>query len=211
MRDELREREYRRVADELARAPYGPKLAIGCEPVLCREYLPEVKPLETAAGPLPLENGSAAALALFDVLERLPSLRAFFSEASRVLAPGGLLVLSEPYVGPMSYPLYKLGSEALIRMFADPLAHPTESAPGTNQASATLLFGPRRASFERTFPELRIDKVERTAGPEASGSGEATSSRPSMLVRRLAAVESRLPKAALSLFGFRMLAVLQKR
>lgn len=211
MSNELRERDYRRVASELARAPEGSKFAIGADPVLCREYLPEVQLLETADGVLPLEPGSAFALVAFDTLERLSSPRAFFSEASRVLAPGGLLVLSEPYVGPLSYPLYKLGSDAPVRLLTDPLAHASAPSAGANQASATLLFGPRRASFERMFPELRIDKVERTAGPEAVGPCHAESYRPSMLVRRLAAIEAVLPKAAFSLFGFRMVAVLQKR
>ena len=211
MSDDLRERDYRRVASEITRAPHGPKFAIGADPLLSREYLSELQPLETDGGPLALEKGTVAALALFDTLERLPSPRAFFSEVCRVLVPGGLLVLSEPYVGPLSYPLYKLGSDTPVRLLADPLAHASESAAGSNQASATLLFGLHRASFERTFPELRVDKVERTAGPEASGSSTATSQLPSKLVRRLASVESLLPKAALSLFGFRMVVVLQKR
>lgn len=211
MSKELRERDYQRIAAELARAPRGSKFAIGADPVLCREYLPEVQLLETADGALALEPGSASALVVFDTLGRLPTARAFFGEAARVLAAGGLLVLSEPHVGPLSYSLYKLGADAPVRLLADPLAHASEPAAGANQASATLLFGPHRASFERMFPELRIDKVERTAGPEAVGPSDAVSYRPSMLVRRLAAIESVLPRAALSLLGFRLLAVLQKR
>jgi len=217
---------YGRIGSELRKAPPGRKLELGSGPGFAREFIPDLELTdlvraewhdhELSADSLPFENGSVGALVLFDVLHHLSSPRAFFSEASRVLAPGGLVILCEPYIGPLSYPVYKFLHEEPVRMFKDPLHQEMERTKDpfdANQAIPTLLFGPYRAGFERTFPELRIDKVERLAGLSYPVSGGFSRGPlvPQWLFRGLVAAEAKLPKAAFSLFGFRMLAVLEKR
>ena len=77
---------------------------------------------EASAEALPFEAGSIGALVLFDVLHHLPSPRKFFDEAVRVLAPGGRIVMCEPYISPVSYPVYKFLHEEPLDLGADPLA-----------------------------------------------------------------------------------------
>src|SRR6185369_2022763 len=97
--------------------------------------------------------------------------------AARVLRPGGRVVMCEPYVGPLSFPVYRYFHEEPVDMGADPLAPdaapsgaPAEAARDpfdSNQAIPTLLFarGRGRAAFARDFPALAVRRVERLAGP----------------------------------------------
>jgi len=57
---------------------------------------------------LPLETGSVSHLILFDVFHHLRAPRAFFREAERVLARNGRVILFEPYISALSYPVYGL-------------------------------------------------------------------------------------------------------
>jgi SAM-dependent methyltransferase len=52
-----------------------------------------------AAGAVPLRDGIFDAVLLLDVIEHVPDEAAAVREASRVLAPGGTLVLSVPHAG----------------------------------------------------------------------------------------------------------------
>jgi SAM-dependent methyltransferase len=57
---------------------------------------------------LPFRPASLSHLVLFDVFHHLRAPNAFLREARRVLAPGGRLVLFEPYISWSSYPVYGL-------------------------------------------------------------------------------------------------------
>jgi SAM-dependent methyltransferase len=57
---------------------------------------------------LPFADASLSHLILFDVFHHLRAPGAFFNEARRVLAPGGRVILFEPYVSACSYPVYGL-------------------------------------------------------------------------------------------------------
>jgi SAM-dependent methyltransferase len=57
---------------------------------------------------LPFETGSVSHLILFDVFHHLRAPGAFFREAGRVLARGGRVILFEPYISALSYPIYGL-------------------------------------------------------------------------------------------------------
>ncbi len=57
---------------------------------------------------LPFRNGSLSHLVLFDVFHHLEAPNAFLREARRVLAPGGRLILFEPFISVCSFPIYGL-------------------------------------------------------------------------------------------------------
>ena len=57
---------------------------------------------------LPFVNGSLSHLILFDVFHHLRAPNAFLREARRVLTPGGRLILFEPYISWLSWPVYGL-------------------------------------------------------------------------------------------------------
>jgi len=84
------------------------------------------------AGRLPLRSGCASAVLGLDVLHHLPDPAAFFAEAARVLAPGGKLALVEPWISPLSWPIYRFLHEEDCRLGVDPW-HP---------------FPPGKASFD---------------------------------------------------------------
>ncbi|MEE9530430.1 MAG: methyltransferase domain-containing protein, partial [Syntrophobacteria bacterium] len=51
---------------------------------------------------LPFANESLSGIVMTDVLHHLPQPRQFFTEASRCVRPGGLVIMIEPWVTPWS-------------------------------------------------------------------------------------------------------------
>ncbi len=92
---------------------------------------------------LPFRNNAVSHIVAFDVFHHLRAPRAFLREARRVLAPGGKLILFEPYISCLSFPVYAL-------LHHEPVAwrRPidlSEEAPATRdyyaaQGNATRLF-----------------------------------------------------------------------
>lgn len=56
---------------------------------------------------LPFRAGAADAILGVDILHHVARPRAFFTEAAHVLRPGGRLALVEPWVTPLSFPVYR--------------------------------------------------------------------------------------------------------
>lgn len=215
---------YGRVRAELPAG--GPWVEIGSGPGFAREFIPglELTDLvrapwhdrEVAADRLPFEPGTVGALVLFDVLHHLPSPSRFFDEASRVLRPGGRIVLCEPFMSLLSWPVYHFMHEEPVQLTVDPLA--VDHAPGkdpfdSNQAIPTVLFGRRRAEFSSRFPGLDVRKVERLAGPSyvASGGFSRPPVLPVALFGALKRIEDLLPEPVFRAIGFRMLVAIERR
>jgi SAM-dependent methyltransferase len=215
---------YGRVAAALPPPALGARVELGSGPGFARPFIPDLEltdlvkapwhDREVSAEALPYADASLGALVLFDVLHHVPAPRRFFSEATRVLRPGGRIVLCEPYIGPLSYPVYKFLHEEPVDLRADPLAPAGDARDpfDSNQAIPTLLFGRARATFALEFPQLAVRGVERLAGPSypASGGFGRAPFLPFALWTALHRFESHLPEAAFRLVGFRMLATLEK-
>lgn len=82
----------------------------------------------------------------------------FFSELTRVLAPGGGVVLLEPYFGPAAGLLFKRlfyteGFDKSWPSWETPAAGPMN---GANQALSYIVFERDRAIFESKYPTLKI-------------------------------------------------------
>lgn len=56
---------------------------------------------------LPLRDACVEAVVSLDLLHHLARPAAFFAEAARILKPGGCLSSLEPWVTPLSYPIYR--------------------------------------------------------------------------------------------------------
>jgi SAM-dependent methyltransferase len=214
-------RWYGRVREQLPAE--GPWVEIGSGPGFARDFIPGLQLTDVVqapwhdrqvdAGALPFGDASLGALVLFDVLHHLPAPARFFAEAERVLRRGGRLVLCEPYVSPLSFPVYRFFHEERLDLRADPLAEVPAGDPfDANQAIPTLLLERRPDELARRFPSLRLVRFERLSGPAypASGGFSRAPLLPLPLWRALLALEDRLPAGAFRLLGFRLLAVLER-
>ncbi len=218
---------YARVAAELPPATFGPRVEIGSGPGFARGFIPDLEltdlvrapwhDREVSADALPFADATLGALVMCDVLHHLPSPRAFFDEAVRALRPGGRIVMCEPYVSPLSYPIYKLFHPEPLDLRVDPLADQRGNGSrdpfDANQAIPTLLFGRRRASFESSFPALEIRRIDRFASVSypASGGFSHRPLLPQPVWAALHRLEGKLPLALIRWAAFRMLIVIERR
>jgi SAM-dependent methyltransferase len=76
--------------------------------------------LAADASALPLRAGSVDLVVGVDVLHHLARPRGFFAEAARVTAAGGRIALLEPWVTPLSYPIYRFVHQEGCTLGIDP-------------------------------------------------------------------------------------------
>lgn len=163
---------------------------------------------------LPYADGSLANIVMLDVFHHLADPARFLDEVARTLAPGGRLLLIEPYCSPVSTPLYRGFHHERTDISADPFAvdpSVARAAFDSNQAVPTLVFFRRLTELGRRWPELRIVERKRFAFVVYPLSGGFT--RRPLLPRPLYPV-ARLIERALGplapLLAFRCLVVLEK-
>ena len=217
---------YGRIAAALPAPSLGPRVELGSGPGFARAFIPDLQltdivrapwhDREVSADALPFADGGLGALVLFDVLHHLPDPRRFFAEATRVLVSGGRIVLCEPHVSPLSFPLYKFLHEEPLDMSVDPLA-PAANGDGrdpfdSNQAIPSLLFGRHAARFAIEFPALRLRRLEWLSGLSypASGGFSHRALLPQPIWSAVHRLEARLPRSMFRWIGFRLLAVLER-
>ena len=205
----------------------GRRIELGSGPGFAREFIPGIELTDLVRAPwhdgeasaeaLPFEAGSIGALVLFDVLHHVPSPRKFFDEAVRVLAPGGRIVMCEPYISPVSYPVYKLFHEEPLDMGADPLAlHVADGARDpfdSNQGIPTLLFGRKRQAFTRGVSGAVDSRASSTCrGSACRRRADFRTGRfsPGGCGRCWHRIDARMPSALMRWMAFRMLVVLER-
>ena len=76
--------------------------------------------LAADASALPLRPGSVDLVVGVDVLHHLARPRDLFAEAARVTPPGGSIALVEPWVTPVSYPIYRYMHQEGCTLGIDP-------------------------------------------------------------------------------------------
>lgn len=164
---------------------------------------------------LPFKDECFGNIVLFDVLHHLSCPVVFFREAQRVLEIGGRIILMEPWVSPLSYPVYRFLHHEGLCMKENPLA--MTGATGKkdpfkgNQALPGLLFGRFRNEFADRFPRLRIireQKLDFFVYP-LSGGFHRPSLCPDSLFSALMGLEHRLEPLSRFL-AFRLFVVLEK-
>ncbi len=190
-----------------------------------RETIPELITTDVVESPwadrvadaasLPFEDGTLANLLLVDVLHHVPHPRACFEEAERVLAPGGRMLMLEPFCAPLSTPAYGRLHEEHLDFEVNPEA-PQGDETGdpfdANIALPTILFWRRPSTVARWAPGLRVVERMRLAWLVYPLSGGF--SRPSLVPERLLgpalAVERLLGPAFNPLAAFRCLVLVER-
>lgn len=122
--------------------------------VVTSEYLDRVVDAQN----MDFKEGSIRAFFGQNCFHHFPDPKAFLTELQRTLAPGGGVILIEPYYGPVASFIYKrlFKTEGFDKHF--PSWEVPSSGPmnGANQALSYIVFKRDRALFEKRFPELEI-------------------------------------------------------
>jgi SAM-dependent methyltransferase len=165
---------YRKIYDYMAGhlAPHTVTVELGSGSSLLYEHIPgliksniipvQENDLTFSAYQMPFENGSVGNLILINVLHHLGDPYAFFEEAERVLKPGGRVLISDPYLSCLSFPVWnflhpepcnikKIGFEGVV------VANPLTDA---NSATATLLFASGRDPFRERCRGLSVVEMK---------------------------------------------------
>jgi SAM-dependent methyltransferase len=163
---------------------------------------------------LPYSDGSVANLVLFDVFHHLPRPVRFLHQAARKLAPGGRVVLLEPYCSPVSTWAYRRFHHEPVDLDVDPFtdaAHSTDHALDSNTALPTLTFFRERERFEQRWPELEVREARRLSfvAYPLSGGFSRRQLVPASALPALRALEAALRPLG-SLAAFRCLVVLER-
>ncbi len=201
----------------------GPTLRVGGGPGHLKEFAPAIICTDLVQAPwldavldahaLPIADGALANIVLFDALHHLENVRVFFDEAVRALRPGGRIVVMDPYVSWLSWPVYRFLHPEPVDFTQDPLQPRAPQAEpfDANQAVATMLFESRYESFRRCYPQLAKTVHRRLAffAYPLSGGFEHPSLLPLALVRPLLAFERMLGFLD-RILAFRILVVLEK-
>lgn len=215
---------YRLIVSRLSSAD-GETVELGSGISRFKEHYPKARATDVEPTPwvdevvdaenLPYDEGSVANLVLIDVFHHLPAPTRFFDSAARVLAPGGRVVMLEPYCSPASYAAYRRFHHERTDLSAPPFdddAHAAASPMSSNQARATLVFFRHRDEYERRWPTLPVVERRLLARVTYPLSGGLTRPQlaPARAYRPLALLDRALSPLS-PLLAFRCLVVLERR
>jgi SAM-dependent methyltransferase len=107
---------------------------------------------------LDLSDGSVRALYGQNCFHHFPDPLRFLKEVERVVAPGGGVLLIEPYYGPVASLAFKrmFASEDFDKGMPGWTTNATGPMYGANQALSYIVFDRDRARFERELPNLEL-------------------------------------------------------
>jgi len=165
---------------------------------------------------LPFQDSSFDNIVAVDVLHHIERPQRFFSEAGRVLRPGGRIILVEPGVTVVSWIFYKLLHPEPLIVSANPFPEgpldPLRKPFDANQAVPELIFGRYLQCFESKFPALKLIRRERFSWLvyPLSGGFQPWSLIPKRLLKPLIAIEIKLAPLVVWLTAFRLFLVIEK-
>ena len=212
----------------LENCPQGRVLDIGGGTAHIKQFRPDVVTTDILKFPgidvvadahrLPFQDHFFAGVVMLDVLHHLERPIEFLKEASRVLEPGGRLVMIEPAMTTLARRFYDRFHEEPVDMSADPFApvvmNPDRDPFDANQAIPTLLFAttPAQRQVEQTIPKLRVRSVDWQSlfAYPLSGGFQKWSLIPGALVESMLALERRVPQLVRKHLAFRMIVVLER-
>jgi len=159
------------------RKPGGLSVEVGAGPGFFKQFTPDIISTDLIWCPwldaiadaqkLPFRTASVANVFGLDMIHHLATPMTFLREVSRILKPGGRLILVEPWITPFSYFIFRFLHQERCDLsetpwLADaPLVTAEKMAFDGNQAIPYLLFGSRhRASTLEALPGLKILALE---------------------------------------------------
>jgi SAM-dependent methyltransferase len=203
----------------------GRTLEVGGGTGNLKEFSPDVLCTDVTRSPwldavadaqyLPFATKSLTNIVLFDALHHVENVRLFFEEAVRTLRPRGRLIIMDPYISWLSWPVYHFLHPEPVDLRIDPLELQSTTSDrrpfDANQAVSTILFERRYEHFQRSFPQFELRHRRRMAFfvYPLSGGFEHPSLLPVKCVRPILAIERALDLVGRFL-AFRMLVVLEK-
>jgi len=172
---------------------------------------------ETAdARSMPYNDASVGNIAGIDVIHHIPEPLKVFSEAERVLKPGGKLVLIEPYGSVFGQLVYRFLHHETFRISynaVDPSPYNGQEGSFANGAIPTILFRRSYDTWKDRFPKLKLVKKKTITGLTypLTGGFSYPGLVPPKLVRPLMQLEDGILRgAAGKLFALRILTVFTK-
>ena len=204
----------------------GPTVELGGGTGNLKEHVPEVYCTDVVALPwlnlvadaqhLPFQSRSLGNLVLFDCLHHVENVTQFFDEAQRTLRVGGRIIIMDPYLSWMSWPIYRWLHQEPVDYTEDPLALKAPRVDrrpfDANQAVATILFERDRSGFHFRYPGFSIQQIRRMAcaAYPLSGGFDHPSLLPHWLVTPMLRFEHQLERFGRFL-AFRILVVIERR
>ena len=148
----------------------GAVLELGSGGGFFREMLPEClcsdvffcpgNDLVLDARRLPFRTASLRAIVMVDVFHHIPDVAAFLREAGRVLRPGGVIAMWEPWNTPWSRLIYQNLHHEPFEPEREDWAFPAGGPLSTaNDALSWMVFARDRERLSRDFPLLRVESV----------------------------------------------------
>jgi SAM-dependent methyltransferase len=157
-------------------APGKASLEVGGGPGFFKQHAPEVissdlilcpwHDLSCDAQQLPFPDGMSDNVVGLDVLHHIPDPMHFLSETTRVLRPGGRLVLIEPWISPLGYLVNRFFMSEDLNFQWHPgepidLGNKKKKPFDGNPAIPFLLFGRDAKHLPELLPTLKLLQVER--------------------------------------------------
>jgi SAM-dependent methyltransferase len=160
-----------------SRNPNGLSVEVGAGPGFFKQFAPDILSTDLIWCPwldaiadaqqLPFRSSSIANVFGLDMLHHLATPMTFLSEVSRILVPGGRLILVEPWITPFSYFIFRFLHQERCDLSETPCVvnqpgeAPEKLAFDGNQAIPYLLFGPKhRSTTLGSLPELKLKVLE---------------------------------------------------
>jgi SAM-dependent methyltransferase len=151
--------------------PSKPILEIGSGAGFLAEHIPNLISSDIRRYPwlsitidghqLPFADDALHAIVMNNVFHHLPRINDFFSEATRCVETGGLLVMIEPWVTQWSTFIYNKLHHEVFNIQTKSWKFPS-SGPlsGANSALPWIIFERDRRRFEREYPQWKIKKIK---------------------------------------------------
>ncbi len=145
----------------------GREVEIGSGGGFLREIRPRVWTTDVRALPrvngvldachMPFRDESVTVIYACFSLHHIPRIRGFLQEAVRVLRPGGGIIATEPYWGPLGKVFFSCLCEEPYRPSAPWEFESSSPMHDANQALSYILLERDRDVLEREFPSLRVE------------------------------------------------------